>query len=86
VKPRVLGREVTWTEDGREMAGQVWAACPTVGFREPAHGAGRLFWIVTAGGRELRTASYDKGTDTFTVEYWIWNPRGERVRDGRAAA
>ena len=99
----VIGREITWTEDGRELAGQVWAACPEtwpassivsryerhqrLRFRETAtHGPGPLYWIVTAGGREFRAASYDKASDTFTVGYWIWSPGGTCLRDGKASA
>lgn len=99
----VIGREVTWTEDGHELAGQVWDQCPEatpsssivsrherderVRFREVAtHGPGRLFWIVVAGGREFRVASYDKTSDTFTVGYWAWSPRGICIRDGKASA
>ncbi len=82
---RLIGREVAWSEDGSELAGQVWAACPAAGFRETTtHGPGPLYWIVTAGGREFRAASYDKAADTFTVGYWIWNPRGVCVRDGES--
>lgn len=99
----VIGREVAWTEDGRELAGQVWARCPDLGpgssvvsrykrherlcFRETAtHGPGPLYWVVTAGGREFRTASYDKASDTLTVGYWAWSPGGIWVRDGKASA
>jgi hypothetical protein len=98
----VIGQEVTWTEDGHELAGQVWAPCPEAGpgssivsrygpdervrYRETAtHGPGRLYWIVTPGGREFRTASYDPAAGTFTVGYWIWDSRGLCVRDGKAA-
>jgi hypothetical protein len=98
-----IGREVTWTEDGCELTGQVWARCPDAGpgssivgryerhefarFRETAtHGRGPLYWIVMVGGREFRTASYDKDADAFTVGYWIWSSGGICVRDGRASA
>jgi hypothetical protein len=102
-----IGREVTWTEDGCKLTGQVWARCPDAGpgpsiydlsvgryerhefarFRETAtHGPGPLYWIVTTGGQEFRTASYNKATDAFTVGYWIWAADGTCVRDGRASA
>jgi hypothetical protein len=82
----VIGREVTWTEDGHELTGQVWDRSPDNGGELATSGRGPLYWIVTAGGREFRVASYAKAEDTFTVGYWIWSPAGRCVRDGKAAA
>src|SRR5215469_4020902 len=79
----VIGREIAWTEDGRELAGQVWAACPDNGGEAATCGRGPLYWIVAAGGREFRTAGYDKASDTLTVGYWIWSPGGMCLRDGK---
>jgi hypothetical protein len=81
----VLGREVTWTEDGRQLAGQVWAPCPDNG-GEAATAYGPLYWVVVAGGREFRVASHDKAAGTLTVGYWAWSPGGRCLRDGKASA
>jgi hypothetical protein len=86
--PVQVGQSVTWSEDGRDFAGQVWDLCPDYRrCRETAtHGAGHLWWVVVASPEfpgELRVASESAGE--FTVGYWQWTPAGNLVREGKSS-
>ena len=70
-----IGREVTWTEDGSELAGQIWARCPDTGPGPSIYdlSVGRHEWPEPVRFRE--TATHGRGP-----LYWIATAGGREFR------
>src|SRR5579863_9944147 len=82
--PAQIGQSVTWTEDCRQMRGQIWDRSGNSTNREQDM-TGPLWWVAVDSrdaefAGEMRTAA--ETADGWTVGFWQFTPAGRLARDG----